>query len=220
MGGREMLAEIKRCIVENDIKGLRYIFADCLDVDPTFEKYRESYEVCKNVPDFFERYQELNEMTADQSKWTRGYWEQLKLDLMKNFSQKRFEHMIEVAKIVYSEKLSRILKERSAAEEKVTAMKKTDGISSPDIPRAREQNTEKKLSDEELQNRRLEAEKRKIEEHNKKIEQEQAARRDRIEASRNLYKKEKNDSALKKASGIAIGIIAVVIVVLIIKVLR
>lgn len=33
-----MLAEVRKCADNHDIKGLRYIFVDALDVDPTFDK--------------------------------------------------------------------------------------------------------------------------------------------------------------------------------------
>lgn len=42
-----MLIGVKRCIEQNDIRGLHYIFAEALEVDPTFEKYQEDYDVCK-----------------------------------------------------------------------------------------------------------------------------------------------------------------------------
>ena len=44
-----MIAEVKKYIDNNDIKGIRYVFIDSLDVDPTFDKYRETYEECKNL---------------------------------------------------------------------------------------------------------------------------------------------------------------------------
>ena len=107
-----MLTEIRKCVDANDIKGLRYIFVDCLDVDPTFEKYRSDYEYCANMDGLVEPYRELTPLSLDKAAWDMNYWEQLKLDLMKNFSQKRFEHMREVAKVVYAEKIDKLFRER------------------------------------------------------------------------------------------------------------
>ena len=107
-----MLAEVKKCADSQDIKGLRYIFVDCLDVDPTFEKYRADYEFCKNIDGLFEEHSDLHGIISDKSKWNLQYWEQLKVDLMKNFSEKRFEHMVKVAKVVYADKIERLLSER------------------------------------------------------------------------------------------------------------
>lgn len=61
-----MLPEVKRCADSNDIKGLRYIFVDCLDVDPTFEKYKEDYEYCKHIPGFFEDYTEISTRSEER----------------------------------------------------------------------------------------------------------------------------------------------------------
>ena len=51
-----MIAGVKKCMDEGDITGLRYIFLDSLDVDPTFEKYKEDYEVCRHLDGMFEPY--------------------------------------------------------------------------------------------------------------------------------------------------------------------
>lgn len=112
-----MLPEVKRCAESNDIKGLRYIFVDCLDVDPTFEKYKKDYEYCKNVPGFLENYKEISTLTNDTSMWNKKYWETLKTDLLKNFSEKRFQHMIDVAKVVYADKIQKLSKSRIEEEQ-------------------------------------------------------------------------------------------------------
>lgn len=108
-----MLVEVKKCADMNDIKGLRYIFIDSLDVDPTFEKYRQDYNYCKSLSGFFDEYVEMTVLKQNTLEWDATYWDQLKRDLVKNFSQIRFEHMIQVAKIVYSEKIERLVNERA-----------------------------------------------------------------------------------------------------------
>lgn len=114
-----MLIEVKRCADKNDIKGLRYIFIDSLDVDPTFEKYEQDYNFCKGLNGFFDDYIEINCLKENSDEWDVAYWDQLKRDLIKNFSQIRFEHMIEVAKVVYSEKIARLISERKAKRAEV-----------------------------------------------------------------------------------------------------
>ena len=57
-----MLSGVKKCAESGDIKGLHYIFVDCLDVDPTFEKYKSDYDYCKNISGFLEPYQELTSL--------------------------------------------------------------------------------------------------------------------------------------------------------------
>ena len=114
-----MIPVIKQCAESNDIKRLRYIFADSLDVDPTFDKYREDYEYCKTIPGLFEEHRELTGIAENNSLWTKAYYDQLKLDLMKNFSEIRFNHMIHVAEVVYADKIKRlkIEREKLCAEE-------------------------------------------------------------------------------------------------------
>ena len=110
---------IKRCADNGEIKRLRYIFLDSLDVDPTFESYKEEFEYCcKNIPEMFEPYKELSPLKKDPSEWNDTYWIDIKMDLKENYSLKRFEHMMEVAKVVYADKIKRIeQQERKEKEE-------------------------------------------------------------------------------------------------------
>lgn len=41
------------------------------------------------------------------------YWSQIKLDLKKNFSKERFNHLRGVAKVFHAEKIQRLLRERA-----------------------------------------------------------------------------------------------------------
>lgn len=112
-----MHEDVKRYADSNDIKGLRYIFVDCLDVDPTFEEYAEDFEYCKNKAGLFEPHRELAPMTENQKLWNDRYWVQLKTDLLKNFSRERFGHMRQVAQVVYADKIVRVTAERKRREE-------------------------------------------------------------------------------------------------------
>lgn len=112
-----MLKEINRCIENNDMIGLRYIFLDCLDVDPTFEKYKEGYDKVKTIDGFFEDYVEIHPLVDEKEKWNEDYWIQLKNDLRENFSEKRFMHMRKVAKVYFSDKISKL--EMQRANEKI-----------------------------------------------------------------------------------------------------
>lgn len=229
-----MLAGVKKCADNGDIKGLRYIFLDSLDVDPTFEGYRREYEFCKGIEGMFEGHEELKGFILDQSRWDLQYWVQLKLDLKKNFSQKRFEHMIKVAQVVYAEKVERLLAERetkrAAAEKKLekTALEvrgadKTEPfaikkqVSGADAP--------KKMTRSEMEKECLEKAKRELEEKNTKWEAEQAAKnKARIEEEGKRKRVQPasrtGDSGSKKLAGIVLAIIVVVIVGILIAVLR
>ena len=106
-----MHKQVKEYLGKGDIRGLRYVFLDSLDVDPTFEDYQEDYDNCKKVSGFFDEHQKLTPV-ADRSQWNNDYWQRLKRDLEKNFSRERFEHMKAVAMVVYADKAARLLNER------------------------------------------------------------------------------------------------------------
>ena len=244
-----MIAGIKKCIDEGDIKGLRYIFLDSLDIDPTFEKYKDDYAVCKKLDGLFEPYTELTPLFMNHAEWDMDYWGKLKYDLKRNFSEKRFEHMIEVAKIIYSEKVERLLAERSAKESKIerdskvkeplqSAQQQSQPVktqtehsvqSQPDahgrvIVQDSDINNDGKIS--EAEKIRINESKRSIELHNQKIEQERlenerkrAERAKEIERQNNL---EESQAQSKKAMGIVWVVaiaIVIVVVVLLLKVL-
>lgn len=111
--------EVKECADNSDIRGLRYIFLSCLDVDPTFKKYERSFEDYKDLSGLFVPHIDEGFMSFenDSNKWKSiDYWNQLKIDLLENFSMERFQHMREVAKVVYAEKILRLEKEQSKNE--------------------------------------------------------------------------------------------------------
>lgn len=235
-----MLAEVRKCADNRDIKGLRYIFADSLDVDPTFDKYREDYEYCKSIDGMFDHHQELNGLVTDQSKWTMRYWEQLKIDLMKNFSKKRFEHMVNVAKVVYADKIARLMKERSAGEQAVAKTAKPSSLQTrPKQPAAtvstqtqRESQAAVKpaaapaaggaMTDARIQEERLDRRKRELKEEYLRKEKEQKEQRERIEAARREQMRQagkEESERSKKLWGIVLAILVIIAAALLIRAL-
>lgn len=106
---------IKKYVESQNKLSLKYALADGFDVDPTYEKYEEDLAYCKkNMPDLFEPYTELTLLINDKSQWNEAYWLKLKKDIITNFSEKRFNHMREVAKYVFRSKVSRLENERKA----------------------------------------------------------------------------------------------------------
>lgn len=226
-----MLAEVRKCAENNDIKGLRYIFLDSLDVDPTFEKYREDYEYCRNMEGFFDVYRDLTELFEDNSRWTLAYWEQLKMDLMKNFSEKRFNHMIRVAQVIYAEKIVRLVREREEKQEVKEKVNQNVGF----VPQKHVVVDNMKpigtvaegtgaISNAELQQQRIEEKRKALEEESRRIEARQRAQRERIEEAKRAEDLKKNvqvgGGGLKKVWGIAFIVAIVVVVILVVAVLR
>lgn len=219
-----MHAAVKECIENRDIKRLRYIFLDCLDVDPTFEKYREDYEASKQVEGLFEFHQELNGIVESEGKWDIQYWDQLKSDLMKNFSEKRFEHMIRVAKVVYADKVKRLIQERKESNtlKNKVEIRSSQSMNNENKKIISENSGSKKItSSQEMEARRIENEKKALEAHNRRIEEEQRKQLERIEASRKAYSstdenRQREDDSSKKWLGIVLVLLIILIIVLII----
>lgn len=101
--------DIKKYVDQGDIATLRYVFSQSLDIDPLFDDYSEEYDYCvrKGV---FETHLEdgFTPMTNDESRWDKSYWTKLCLDLEKNLSKKRLDHMRDVARVVYADKIKRL----------------------------------------------------------------------------------------------------------------
>lgn len=210
---------IKNYADARDLKELKYIFVDALDVDPTFVRYEEEYNYCKSIPGLLETHIELTPFRQDKNRWDEAYWTNLKMDLVKNFSDCRMMHMKEVAQVFLAEKITRILKERDAAiatpsivvspiskaEYKVEPVATT--ITTPSISRA------------EQEKRELEEAKRKLEEENRRTEAARQAEARRIEQQRRIHQTSTQTSTTgdssKKAIGIAVAVLAVAAVVLI-----
>lgn len=216
-GGVSMLAEVKKCAESNDIKGLHYIFVDCLDVDPTFEKYKDDYEYCKKISAFLEPHSEMTPFLS-RERWNKQYWEQLKLDLMKNFSEKRFSHMREVARVIYSDKIDRLNQERN------TKVKSTVQPIVSNTPKVSVNTSVVSGADEQA--KQLLEKKRALELHNQQIEIEQREQRARIEAAKQVEAAKKYNTvgveSPKKLSGVMIAVLAVlaiIVVVVLFKVL-
>lgn len=212
-----MLKEINRCIENNDMIGLRYIFLDCLDVDPTFEKYKEGYDRVKTIDGFFEDYVEIHPLIEEKEKWNEDYWIQLKNDLRENFSEKRFIHMREVAKVYFSDKIIKLQQQR--VEEK---KKELEWIKKQKITEQKEKNkgasclNEDKPSIEEQQQRRLDKRRKELEAKNKEIERHMKDQKQKVANQKKEYARSqpKKDKEIVLVLGIAIIIIIVMVAVL------
>ena len=227
-----MFAEVKKCADNHDIKGLHYIFVDSLDVDPTFDKYREDYTYCKEIVGFFDNHVEMTPILSDKTRWDMSYWEQLKLDLVKNFSQKRFEHMLQVAKIVYSAKIERLLAERESKKEHATIEVKPSVVESKIeddkklktiVSESQSIVTSIKVRDDKQQDDLL-AKKRALELQNQLIEREQQEQRARIVAAQKAEAEKKaaaqRGQESKKSMGITLAILAIVVLVVVIVLIK
>lgn len=213
-----MNTEIKKYADSGDIKSLKYIFVDSLDVDPTFARYEEEYNYCKSISGLLEPHIELTPFSENKADWNEEYWTRLKMDLVKNFSDRRMSHMRDVAQVFLADKIKRILAERAANAVQTKVVPKVETIQAEKVDRSISQSVtvfkKTSISKAELQEREKEEEMRKIaaenEEIDKKIAAQQAAR---IEQQRRIQTQSPNEDGLpKKVIGIAIAAIIVAVV--------
>lgn len=206
-----MNREIKKFADSGDIKSLKYIFVDSLDVDPTFVRYEEEYNYCKSIPGLLEPHIELTPFRENKADWNEEYWTSLKMDLIKNFSDKRMTHMRDVARIFLADKVQRILAERAAGN----AIRQNI---EPKVSKVVEKATSS-VSNAELQARQLEEERRKLEAEYKAAQEGEAKERaDREAQKRSMHASQKEGNVSKKVIGIAIAAVAVaVVLVLLLK---
>lgn len=236
-----MHSELKKRADDKDIRWLQYGFADCLDVDPTFEEYKEDFNYCcENVPEMFEKHMELTPRRDNQHSWTDDYWNMLKVDLLENFSRERFEHMRSVAKVVYAEKIARLEQERRQEleteqrhrelEQKNKRFEEEEIRKNLNVHRRvnsynissdqSDRNTEVQLNiikPSKQQEQELEHDRKKLEQENKRFEEE-------IQKNRNIQNQPCNNTRsvsgaggaeIKKAMGAVLVIVALIVVILI-----
>ncbi len=215
---------VKKYADNADIKGLKYIFVDCLDADPTFEDYREDFEYCRNLPGLLEDHMELTPFCKDPTGWDEDYWIGLKKDLLKNFSMKRFGHMREVAEVFYKEKVCRIRQEREIKRQQEEAEKRREPQprqterDRPHEERRRGAKDAAFVSGSERQKRELEEAKKRLELENQQTERyrRQEEQRRNLERERTGNGRTEAETAGKKALGAVLVILAVLIVMLLI----
>ena len=149
------------------------------------------------------------------------------MDILKNFSEKRYEHMIQVAQIVYAEKIQRLQKERSMQKKNtlnevqstVTNIQKNQRsmASKNDSRKTKVIEFEGKLLSEEAVNEILMKRKKNAEE-NKRVEEriaQQNVQHIERKVNENYNSGQKGESESKKALGIAAVIVIVIILIIV-----
>lgn len=220
-----MNTEIKKYADNGDIKSLKYIFVDSLDVDPTFVRYEEEYHYCKSIPGLLESHVELTPFRANKSDWNEEYWTSLKMDLVKNFSDRRMAHMREVAKVFLADKVQRILAERAASNSvQNTPVIKAESVATPaqklvNIDSKAAVPIKQAPSKAAEQTRQLEEDRHKLEEENKaqaamieREARERAARHEQQRRGPEQSAAQAGGNLPKKAIGIAVAAVAVAVV--------
>lgn len=96
--------DIKQHIDSGNIAQARYAMRFALGLDPSGISYKADRDYCANAEGFYEPHKEITPFRSDRSQWDNSYWEQLKNDLLENYSRERYDHMLDVVKVVFAEK--------------------------------------------------------------------------------------------------------------------
>lgn len=206
-----MLEEVKKFADAGDVKSLKYIFVDSLDVDPTFEDYLDDYNYCVKKG-LFEPHKKLNDFSNRQADWNDDYWQKIKRDLLKNFSRERLDHMRKVALVVLADKVERLKRERQQNRQPFPP-----SISQPPAAVRPASQPSLPFKSEAEQQREIEAAKRQLAQKNAEVERQQKLQQQELDRQRqeNLKRKKEEAPPPKKSSGIApLIIIAAVIAVI------
>lgn len=210
-----MNKEIKLYADNKDLQSLKYIFVDALDVDPTFVRYQKEYDYCKSIPGLLENHRELTAFVYNENLWDDEYWSKLKMDLIENFSDKRFMHMREVAKVYLKDKIDRILVERKEAS-KVSSNIVMNKYSINKTNQSFIVETKKEGSKAIQERMRLEEERRKLEEENRIFIESQKIKKEQVKQIQNPIVQSNSSSTSKKAIGIVVVAVLVLILLLIV----
>ena len=104
------------------VKRLKYVFVDSLDVDPTNVKYKTFYDIAKKRG-LLEPHEELTPFYPDSQlekmseRELDEYWIKIKRDYINNPSDERMQNMIRIAKIIYKEKIQKLMKQRKEIDD-------------------------------------------------------------------------------------------------------
>lgn len=85
----------KNAVASADISGLRIMLKDSLLVDPTFTKFAEMIEFAQHIPGIIDNH-DGREFISDKSLWNDDYLNMLKVQIVRNFSWERINHLKEV----------------------------------------------------------------------------------------------------------------------------
>lgn len=217
-----MHSEVKRLADQGDIAGLRYIFADALDVDPTFEQYQADYDYCQSKG-LLEPHQEFTPLTDEPSQWTKDYWAHLKVDLLKNLSARRLTHMKKVARVLMADKVQCLTAERQAAQAKEQAdearkQAQTEHAARADQPKSKGQpttNSPSPGSQGDDENNRVQTLRERNAAQNQKRDQSTEAANHETDRKNNAAREA---SSSKKWAGIAMAAAVLVVILAIILV--
>jgi len=96
--------DFKNTVSEGDVRLVQIILKDSLIIDPTFREFNEMFEYSKSrMPDLLVEF-DNGKLDYSEINWSKDYINELKVELMDNFSNKRIEHLKKICAYIYQDR--------------------------------------------------------------------------------------------------------------------
>lgn len=100
--------KFKQDIDKRDLLSVRITIKDTIKSDPTFKQFDKLCDYTKKQGvNIYQEY-DRNEFEKDISKWNNDYLDRQCVELVRNFSKERIEHLREVCQVVYKERIEKL----------------------------------------------------------------------------------------------------------------
>jgi len=100
--------DFKKTVSEGDVRLVQIILKDSLIIDPTFREFNEMFEYSKNrMPGLLAEF-DNGKLDYSEINWSKDYINELKVELMDNFSNKRIEHLKKICAYIYRDRIQNI----------------------------------------------------------------------------------------------------------------
>ena len=90
----------RKAVEDKDVISVRIMMKDSLLQDPSFSKFREMEMQAKSIPDLYAIH-DGTMFNTDKSAWNDDYMNDIKVDLIDNFSHERIAHLKEVIQYLH-----------------------------------------------------------------------------------------------------------------------
>lgn len=104
--------DFKNAVAERKTRLVRIILKDSLIIDPTFAEFDEMFNYSKEKMDNILEDFDDGELDYDKNHWSEDYMNEIKVELMGNFSRERIKHLKEICSYLYQDKVKIIGEQR------------------------------------------------------------------------------------------------------------
>lgn len=109
-----------------NVCGVRIMMKDSLLADPSFKEFKEMEKAADSMQGLYDAH-DGKEFIEDKSKWNDEYMSRLRVQVIRNFSHERLEHLKKVTRYLYP--VESIVKEESVSQASADRPKKSKKLS-------------------------------------------------------------------------------------------